>query len=388
MSEHVDEIPALLGGPAIRPQGPPAWPVDDGEVTEALNQLARDGGWGRYHGPHCKALIDQLKSRSDCAHALLCSSGTGAVELALRGLRIGPGDDVIMSAYDFKANFGNILAVGARPVLVDLNSSDYQLDVEQLSRAVSDTTKAVIASHLHGCVVDMPGVMTFAQQHGLGVIEDACQMTGATVYGSPAGTWGDVGILSFGGSKLLTAGRGGAVLTNRADIAQRVRLYAARGNDAYPLSEMQAAVLRPQVDRLDERNALRVVRVRRLRERFMTESGLEVIESQGAESEPAYYKVGFKYDPTQFSDLPRERFSAAMRAEGIAIDPGFRSLHLIHGRSRFRAVGDLPVATEADARILTLHHPVLLEDASAIDEIVAALEKIRRHATMLLKGES
>jgi dTDP-4-amino-4,6-dideoxygalactose transaminase len=373
----MSNLPAILGGPPVRPQGPPTWPIVDDATREALAQLAADGSWGRYHGPHCTALIAALRQHLSCEHVLLCSSGTAAVELALRGSGVRPGDEVILAAYDFKANFTNVLTLGATPVLVDVRADDWQLDVDQVETALSQRTRAVIASHLHGGLVDMPRLRDLADRHGFAIIEDACQSPGAVVAGRPAGTWGDVGVYSFGGSKLLTAGRGGAVFTTRDDIAQRIRLYTQRGNEAYPLSEMQAAVLVPQLAQLTERNRRRSENVAALATRLSAIDGLHLVQSPIGSSSPVYYKVGIRYCPAAFTNLPRDRFTTALRAEGIAIDPGFRALHLTHARSRFRAVGELPVATEVDAAALTLHHPVLLGDEADIAQIVEALGKIR-----------
>src|SRR5207245_1882948 len=130
--------------------------------------------------------------------------------------------------------------------------------------AIGPKTRAVIVSHLHGGIVPMSQVMAIAAAHGLRVIEDAAQVPGAIIQGRKAGTWGDVGILSFGGSKLLTAGRGGAILTRQADTYQRARLGLHRGDHLCPLSELQAAVLLPQLDQLDARNRQRTENVRLL----------------------------------------------------------------------------------------------------------------------------
>ncbi len=101
----------------------------------------------------------------------------------------------------------------------------------------------------------MSRVVNIAHEHGLAVIEDACQMPGALIEGRKAGTWGDIGVISFGGSKLLSAGRGGALLTSSPEIKQRVQIYCQRGNHAYPLSELQATVLLPQLERLDQKKS-------------------------------------------------------------------------------------------------------------------------------------
>ncbi len=368
---------------------PPAWPLPDEAVEAALRRAFADGSWGKYHGPNCRELSARLAAMHGCEHIVLTCSGTAAVELALRGLRVGPGDEVILSAYDFEGNFKNVLAVGAKPVLVDVEPVSGQLDTNQLEAARSLHTKAIIASHLHGGVVAMPAVRAFADQHQIAVLEDACQMPGAIVHGRIAGTWGDVGVLSFGGSKLLTAGRGGALVTRDAEIVQRIRVQTQRGNDAYPLSELQAAVLVPQLDRLAERNQLRAENVSRLLGLLSDVTGLRCfVEAAGSgnsrraqpdDSQPGYFKLGFWFEAASFG-CSRDDFACAMRAAGVAFDLGFRALHRTHARGRFRAVNGLPHATRADEAILVLHHPVLLgtdEDLRAIREAINVGELLR-----------
>ena len=389
------DSPALLGGTPVRPAGPPVWPRRTVETDRVLESLRDSGDWGRYHGPHSARLIEALSHSLQQEHVQLCSSGTAAVELALRGCQVGPGDEVILSAYDFKANFTNVVLLGAVPVLVDCRGDDAQIDVSVIEAAITDKTKAIMASHLQGGLVDMLALREIADRRGIAVMEDVCQSPGAMVAGRPAGRWGDVATLSFGGSKLVTAGRGGAVLTSRPEMAQRIRLYTQRGNEAYPLSEMQAALLLPQWDCLEQDNAARAEVVAVLHDlpglmlfQYGATSVAFFSENERPFSEkkvtlPAYYKLGFWYDPTAFDGLSRDRFCQAMRAEGIALDPGFAGLHQIHARRRFRAVGDLPNATRACASIVMLHHPLLLEGRSAARHFRAALDKIARHARML-----
>ncbi len=385
-SDNPDQ-PALLGGAPVRPQGPPIWPADIPGVAEAIIRAVEDGSWGKYHGPHVSELSTLLSEYQQREHAVLTCSGTAAIELALRGLKVGAGDEVILAAYDFKGNYQDVLIVGATPVLVDVDPLSGNLDPALLSAAISDATKAIIVSHLHGGMVPMREVMEFARAHDIGVIEDACQMPGARIEGGWAGSWGDVGVFSFGGSKTLTAGRGGALVTDRSDIVQRITLYNQRGNLAYPLSELQAAALIPQLEYLDTANAARAANVEALCQQLDDVPGLVPLQNTVADCEPGYYKLGFWYDPEEFDGLSRERFSQAMRAEGIALDPGFEALHKIHSARRYRAVGDLQTANAAHNRMLTLHHPVLLGTTTDIEEIARAVHKVKTHATVLKTHE-
>ena len=218
--------PALLGGDALRPQGEPTWPPRDPAVDAVFQELANSGGWGRYEGPYCEALEDRLPQLHDVAHVRLTASGTAAVEIALRALGVKEGDEVLMAGWDFKANFADVVALGATPVLVDVRPDNAMIDVQSIDAAISPQCRAVIASHLHGCVVDMPALREVCDRRGVPILEDVCQMPLAEVYNKPAGTWGDVGVMSFGGSKTLSAGRGGAIITN--DATHRPTNAAAR----------------------------------------------------------------------------------------------------------------------------------------------------------------
>jgi perosamine synthetase len=312
------------------------------------------------------------------SHAITCASGTLAIETALRTLRVGPDDEVVMSAYDYEPNFLTVHAIGARPVLVDVSPRNWNLDPGSLATAISPRTKAILCSHLHGGIVPMREVMETARQHGVGVVEDAAQASGAIVQGKPAGTWGDIGVLSFGGSKLLTAGRGGALLFSDSQLFQRAKLWLHRGLQQWaPLSELQAATLRPQLRKLRQSTLTRWERVKQLVEAVSAIPGLVAFSNSVSDSIPAYYKVGFQYDPNAFG-LPRDLFIKAIRAEGIALDPGFKALHIGRSPSRFQAPMTPIHASAAHEQCVALHHPVLGTTTEEVAQVAGAAVKVYR----------
>jgi dTDP-4-amino-4,6-dideoxygalactose transaminase len=378
MNSSVD-LPALIGGAPVRPQGPPDWPQPDEDLLRALQAAYHDGSWGKYQGGHVERLEQRLAEYHGLPFALTCGSGTFGVETALRALKVGTGDEVLMAAYDYPGNFLSIHAVRATPVLIDVEPFNWNLNPKMLSPAVTSKTRAVIASHLHGGMVPMRELCAFAEAHQLRVIEDAAQAPGARVQGRRAGTWGDVGILSFGGSKLLTAGRGGALLTQHADVHQRARVWLHRGNHICPLSELQAAVLLPQLERLDQRNAHRAKNVQRLADSLSGQPGLQLFVNRPSDFDPAYYKLGFQFDDAAFA-LSREGFLAAMRAEGVAMDEGFRALHMSRSPTRLRCAGQLAEAERAHDNAVVLHHPILLGTIGDIDAIAQSVRKVYANA--------
>jgi len=369
-------------------QSAPSCPPDDPEVRAALLAAVSDGSWGRYEGRHGEQLVAALRGLLGVEHVYPCCSGTFAVELALRMLKIGPGDEVILAGYDFPGNFRAIEAVGATPVLVDIVPRRWHLDPARLEAAASPQVKAVIVSHLHGALAPMPEIVAIANRHGWQVVEDASQATGATIQGRPAGTWGHVGTFSFGGSILLTAGRGGAVVTNDAALLQRAKVYCERGNHAYPLSELQAAVLVPQVARLPQRNQQRARAVEQIRAALGSEEdsaghALLPVEAGDSADQPAYYKFGWLLDVPKddagFSQtqLLRDAVIGILKAQGVGIDSGFRGFS--RRSARCRVVGPLTAVDQAAAGTLVLHHPVLLADDEALGQLGRMLaEAVRR----------
>lgn len=367
---------AFCGGEPAFPEGPPSWPLSDEPIRVALEQAWRDGDWGRYQGKHGERLASNLARFHGVPHVWLCCSGTFAVELALRALRIGEGDEVLLAGYDFSGNFRAIEDVGAVPVLVDVEPGGWRLSLDALESAVTARTRALLVSHLHGALADMAALRDFANQHHLALVEDACQAVGATIGGRPAGSWGDVGVLSFGGSKLLSAGRGGAILTHRAEVWQRAKIFCERGNDAFPLSELQAAVLLPQLESLPQRHVLRHQNTLRLLAHCAAISSLlRPHRGEPPDSTPAYYKLGFLWDPAATTGHSRQALITALQKEGVAIDEGFRGFAHRSPR-RGRRVGTLPHSRLASTATVVLHHPILLSPPEVIERLGHVIRRV------------
>ncbi len=202
---------------------------------------------------------------SDC---VACNSGTDALYLALRALGIGAGDEVITTPFTFFATAEVISAVGAKPVFVDIDAQTFNLDITQVTSAITDQTKAIIPVHLYGQPVDMTALMAIAQTHQLAVIEDCAQSTGALWAGQKVGSIGHIGCFSFYPTKNLGAcGDGGAVTTNDPAIAAKIRMLRVHGekNRYYHeeiglnsrLDALQAAILQVKLRYLDSWNQRR-----------------------------------------------------------------------------------------------------------------------------------
>lgn len=354
-------------------------------------QAWRNGTWGCYDGPHSRALTKALQE----LHAVedeppigveLVSSGTVAVELTLRAVGVSDGDEVILAAYDYPGNFLSVLACGAMPVLVDIEPGTGQIDVSSVKRALSERTKAIIATHLHGALADVAELRALADEHRLLLIEDAAQMPGAIVQGRRAGSWGHAGIISFGGSKLLSAGRGGAILTRDQHLLLRLRRQSMRGpNRICALSELQAAVLVPQVESLEAAEVTRSRAVQHLAEELRELTWLQPFRNR-TRGRPGYYKLGFWFDPEAAAPLTRDAFVWAMQADGVPFAPGFRALHVGRSARRYRAAGELHYATQAHEQVVVLHHSVLLQPPESIRRVAAAVRRVFEHRQAVVRA--
>ena len=191
-------------------------------------------------------------------------TGIAALTAALGGLRIGPGDEVVVPSHTYMATTVAVLAVGAIPIIIDIDES-ITMDPEALVESIGPRTRAVIPVHMWGELCDMDSIMSIARDHGLFVVEDACQCVGGSYNGRAAGSIGDVGALSFNFYKNMTCGEGGAVVTNDARIIERARCmidpcsfyWEGRKDTFKPVvhsgaraSEFVGAILNVQLDRL------------------------------------------------------------------------------------------------------------------------------------------
>lgn len=350
------------------------WPPQDPAIRTALLTAFESGQWGKYLGGYGEQLLRELKGRFGLEHFQLCSSGTVAVEIALHAAGVGPGDEVILAGYDFPGNFRAIERLGAMPVLADIESRTWCLDVDSVRQAISDRTRAVIVSHLHGGVAPLDSLLDLAKEHQLRLVEDICQCPGATWRGQMLGSWGDVCALSFGGSKLLSAGRGGAVGFRDPATYQRARIYTERGNDAFPLSELQAAVLLPQLSSLAdqaERRRSQAVPFCQSLEGSTAVEGLRIHDA----SQPDFYKVPLMLRQPE----SKQSIIHALRSEGIVIDHGFRGFANRSAR-RCRQPTDLTNSLRAAESTLVLHHPCLLSEqfAAIADRVLSVIHEYQR----------
>jgi dTDP-3-amino-3,4,6-trideoxy-alpha-D-glucose transaminase len=233
------------------------------ELLEVVERVAREAAFTL--GPELESFEQRFATYCEAEHGIGVSSGTAALELALRGLGIGPGDEVIVPTYSFIATAEAVTAVGAVPRLADVDLETALLTAETVEAALSERTRCVIPVHLFGRAVDMDPLLELCRGRGIAVIEDACQAHGARYKGRRVGSLGDAGCFSFYPTKNLGGwGDGGAMVTDDEELAAKVRLLRSHGEavrhrhelatGTHRLDALQAAILDVKLKYLDEWN--------------------------------------------------------------------------------------------------------------------------------------
>lgn len=236
------------------------------ELDEAVLRVL---GSSRYIlGPEVEALEKEMAALSGCSFGVGVASGTDALHLSLQALGVGPGDEVIAPAFTFIATSEAVAYTGARPVFADIEPDTFNLSPQDLKRRITKRTRAIIPVHLYGQSADMDPIMEIAQQYGLMVVEDCAQAVGAQYRGRGMGSFGNTGCFSFYPTKNLGgAGDGGMIVLNNADIYQKLRSLRQYGSKVRyyhqergfnsRLDELQAAILRVKLSRLEAWNQKR-----------------------------------------------------------------------------------------------------------------------------------
>src|SRR2546422_10150072 len=374
---------AILGGePAVRtPEGrrPGLSPEADRAARGLLHQARRDpdaladlGGGGVV-----RAFEEAFACQVDADHAVPTASGTQDLVAALAACGMRPGDDVVVSAYDWGGTAGAVLVIEATPVFVDIKPMTFNVDPAVVRRALTPHTRAILATHLFGHPADVAGLSEVARRHGVALVFDAAQALGASYAGQKLGGCGDVTVFSFGRGKLLTTGEGGMAVTNDPELYDRLVLVSQHPVRA--LWEVEDPGLRDLVDEvslscriLPLAAAIGLAEIPRLEALLQTRRRACLALGQALRDIPgfrpcvevgpvrhAFHRFAITYVSEELDGFPRELDGRALRAEGVpvAVGPVRTPIHL---RPRFRAgAADLSVRAPLKAgRPATLAAPV------------------------------
>lgn len=400
------DCPALLGGtPAI--SALPDWPTYGETEQRLLAQVLESRQWWALGGSQVAQFERDFAARHASRHAVAVTNGTHAIALALRVLGIGRGDEVIVPAQTYVATAMAVAEVGATPVPVDVLPTNWCIDPAAVGEAITSRTRAVVPVHFAGHPANHAALDRYCGPHAIPIIEDAAHAHGARSTAGPIGSLGDMAAFSFQNFKLMAAGEGGIVLFRDAANAARAARIANGGRtpgaQGYPhedlgsnyrMTEFQGAVLRGQLERLETFARQRVRNGAHL-DRLVAE--IPGVRPQAVTAEcvdHARYMYVFTYEREAFAGLPRERLVDALRAEGLPASRMYPTVQepewwarTAHQLGFDPAVPPTPVSKRLAADGVWLHHRVLLGETTAlVEQVAAALDKVRRAAGSLREG--
>lgn len=381
----------------------PLWPpAPTPEQEESLLAVLRSGKWGANQGTLGRNFAASFAARHGARHGVCVANGTVSLSIGLKALGVGPGDEVIMPAFTFVATATAALLIGAVPVFADVDPTTMSIDAGSVEARISDRTKVIVPVHLAGCPADMDGILKVARARGVFVLEDAAQAHGAEWRGHPVGAIGDLGSFSFQASKNMTAGEGGAIVTNSDELHDLVWSFSNVGRTLngewyqhdrvgwnFRLSEFQAAVLGGQLESLDRLSELRANSAHYLLKRISEEvDGVEGFTVPEGVTRHAWHLVLLRFDPTRFGGMAKEQLIEELTSEGIPSSAGYPALNAHPAiRREIRALtGSVPAllscphAEAAELNTFWLPQNVLLGDHDDLDDVVLALRRIQRRS--------
>ena len=379
----------LFGSPDIR----------EPEIQEVVETLR--SGW-LSTGPRCRKFEELFCEYIGCEHAIALNSCTAGLELALEVLGIGPGDEVITTPLTFCATANVIVHRGARPVFVDVDRETGNIDPEQVSRAITHKTKAILPVHLYGRPCEMDELMAIAREQGLYVIEDAAHASEAWYRGRKIGTIGDITVYSFYATKNLVTGEGGMLVTNNQMLADEVRVKHLHGlsRDAwkryseegfqpydvvsagykYNMMDIQAALGIHQLARLEDNLKIREYHWQTYDKAFNNIEGITTpqpvsVRSRFEKTRHARHLYTILLDSDRLK-VSRREFMNALKRENIGSGIHFTALHLhtFYQQEFGYKRGDFPGAEFISDRTVSLPLSSALSQ-NDVDDVINAVQK-------------
>lgn len=400
---------AVKGGSPLRTKKFPVWPQFGEKEFAALERVLKSRSWGTL-GHEVQNFNNRFAQYQQAKYGISVTNGTVTLEIILRALGIGYGDEVIIPPYTFNATASAVLMNCATPVFADIERDTFNIDPESIERMITPRTKAIIPVHVGGRACNMDRIMEIAKKHKLYVIEDSAHAHGSEWDGKRVGSIGHAGSFSFQASKNLTAGEGGFITVNDDDLFERCFSIHHCGRDYKStvwyehvnigtnarMTEWQAAILDAQLDRLDGQVAKRMENAAYLNSRFKEIACVESLKYDPKVTRNSYHLFIFRFIGDKCKGLSRESFINALTAEGIKCSSGYSCLYkqpLFKGDEIRRLTGtkipynelhleNSELATGKEGIWLTQN--TLLAEKEDMDDIADAVLKIYDNVDELL----
>lgn len=295
-----------------------------------------DDNWISSQGRFIEEFEEEFRQFCGVRNAITCSNGTAALHLALLGLGVGPGDEVVVPTLSYVATANAVTYCGARPVFVDSERNTWNIDPGALEGTLTPRTKAIIAVHTYGCPADMGAIMSLAEQRGIYVIEDAAEAHGAEYRGQRAGSLGHVATFSFYGNKIISTGEGGMVTTDDDSLAKRIRQTKGQGMDPkrrywfpvvgynYRMTNIQAAIGLAQLENAEWHVRRRIEIAEEYKKQLAGVPDL-VFQANPPDRRNVYWMTSVVVDPG--ARVSRDQLQEGLARAGIETRPFFYPLH-------------------------------------------------------------
>jgi len=315
----------------------PRWPMISEDDKKALMEVLESRRWCRlYLGSKVELFERSFAEYHDAKYGIAVANGTVALELALKTVGVGFGDEVIVPAVTFIATASAVTEVGAVPIFADIDPETATMSPNSLEEAITERTKAVIVVHYAGYPANFDEILPIVKRNNLFLIEDSAHAHGTEWRGRKVGAIGDMGGFSFQESKSLTAGEGGIVLTNDDALADKARLIHNIGriigrpgyehytlSSNYRMTEFQGALLYVKLKNLLNEVEIKHSNGEYLAAKLKKIGGVEPLKRDPRVTKRGYYYFVVRYDPNEFGGLPKEKFVNALNAEGVPAGVGY-----------------------------------------------------------------
>ena len=408
---------AINGGEKVRQTGWPDWPVWDKTAENGIVEMLRSGNWWRGRGGHVAEFEQKYAALMGTKRCLATASGTTALLVAMHVLGVDAGDEVLVSPFTFIATYNVIFMNKALPVFVDTDPQTFLINPAKMEEKITERTSAILPVHIYGLPVDMDRVNAVAAKHGLKVIEDACQAWLGEYKGKKLGTLGDLGCFSFQNSKNLPTGEGGAIVGNNDEIMDRCFSFhncgrpfgSVRRTSDYPvrgsnrrMQQIQALMLLSQMKRVENDADLRLKNAKYLDEKLAEIPGIVPYKLVTENARSAYHLYPFRFVSNKFGNVTREKFIAALRAEGIPCSTGYgrqnhdglieealsskgyKRLFSEQRLKQWREENVLPGNDQLAKEAVIFSQSMLLGNKTDMNDIVNAISKIYENRNTLL----
>ena len=391
---------AIHGGEPVRTKPFPKWPRPTPELMDSVVGTVENENWG-VGSEVISRFEENFAGFQDSKYCISTSSGTTALWVALKAANVKSGDEVIIPPYTFIATASAVLMANAVPVFVDIDPDTFNIDSSKIEEAITSKTKVIMPVHISGNPADMKNIIELAKKYDIKVIEDAAQAHGAEWNNTKVGSLGLGGIFSFQTSKNMSAGEGGAIVSNNKDFIDKCFSYhnCGRTSDGqfydhqllggnFRLNAIAASMLIPQIKSIlkdmDIRDKNRTI----LDSELSQIEGISINNSYSLTTRQSNHLYLLRYNSQIFNDVSREKFFSAMQAEGVYTYAGYKPIYreelFVNNSDEYPWLRDYDYNnlnlknTEkiADHESVWIKQNHLLGDESDIKDIINAFEKV------------